>query len=496
MGRPVLQWVCVFVLVALPVGGCSDETTATGGTGGDGGSGGMGGADLCEGIECDDFDDCTDDVCDATDSMCDSTPVADGTTCAGGTCQEGACALGGTLLPCTEQGIRNAIAAGGGPYTFDCDGPTTVTTDAEIVIDNDVELDGEGNLTVDGGGEHADQLDDHRVFSVADGVTVELDGLVVTGGVSSFESGGGIYSLGTLTLTNSTVSGNTTRRLGGGIFSSGIATRGGMLTLTNSTVSGNTARHGGGIHNHRTLTLKNSTVSGNTAGGGGGGISNAGTLTLTNSTVSGNTAGDGGGGISNAGPLTLTNSTVSGNTAGDGGGGISNAGGPLTLTNSTVSGNTAPTVGGIETHGREYQGVLILGTLTLSSSTVAGNTQEQGADLGFGPLSGSFSAINSVIAGACSTAATSDGHNIESPGDTCGFDQGSDQVDVSADDLNLGPLQHNGGPTTTHALLPGSSAIDVIPADTCGGDTDQRGEPRPGGTMCDVGAFEVQEGSL
>jgi hypothetical protein len=44
----------------------------------------------------------------------------------------------------------------------------------------------------------------------------------------------------------------------------------------------------------------------------------------------------------------------------------------------------------------------------------------------------------------------------------------------------------------THALLPGSVAIDVIPADTCDVDEDQRGEPRPGGAMCDVGAFEVQ----
>jgi len=49
MGRLVLHWACVFALVALPVGGCSDETTATGGTGGagdtggDGGSGGVGG---------------------------------------------------------------------------------------------------------------------------------------------------------------------------------------------------------------------------------------------------------------------------------------------------------------------------------------------------------------------------------------------------------------------------------------------------------------------
>ena len=87
---------------------------------------------------------------------------------------------------------------------------------------------------------------------------------------------------------------------------------------------------------------------------------------------------------------------------------------------------------------------------------------------------------------------TSNGYNIESPGDTCGFDQPTDQVDVTVDDLKLGPLQDNGGPTMTHALLPGSVAIDVIPADMCEVDEDQRGEPRPGGTMCDVGAFELQ----
>jgi hypothetical protein len=63
---------------------------------------------------------------------------------------------------------------------------------------------------------------------------------------------------------------------------------------------------------------------------------------------------------------------------------------------------------------------------------------------------------------------------------------------ASSEDLNLGELADNGGPTMTHALLPGSVAIDVIPADMCEVDEDQRGEPRPGGTMCDVGAFEVQ----
>ena len=73
-------------------------------------------------------------------------------------------------------------------------------------------------------------------------------------------------------------------------------------------------------------------------------------------------------------------------------------------------------------------------------------------------------------------------------------------MSVPAPLLNLGPLGDNGGPTMTHALLPGSVAIDVIPETECldaDGEpltTDQRGEPRPetGGTMCDVGSFEVQ----
>jgi hypothetical protein len=75
---------------------------------------------------------------------------------------------------------------------------------------------------------------------------------------------------------------------------------------------------------------------------------------------------------------------------------------------------------------------------------------------------------------------------------SCGFDQPTDQVNVSAEDLKLGPLADNGGPTETHALLPGSVAIDVIPTDMCEVDEDQRGETRPGGAMCDAGAFEVQ----
>ena len=53
-----------------------------------------------------------------------------------GECGNGVCS-------CTEEGIRAAIEAGEGPYTFNCDGKTTVVTKAEIVIDSDVTLDGD-----------------------------------------------------------------------------------------------------------------------------------------------------------------------------------------------------------------------------------------------------------------------------------------------------------------------------------------------------------------
>jgi hypothetical protein len=93
---------------------------------------------------------------------------------------------------------------------------------------------------------------------------------------------------------------------------------------------------------------------------------------------------------------------------------------------------------------------------------------------------------------------TSNGYNIESPGNTCGFDQLTDLVNVTTEQLALGPLQDNGGPTETHALGAGSVAIDAIPeADCVDADgealtTDQRGVTRPQGDACDVGAVEME----
>jgi hypothetical protein len=311
------------------------------------------------------------------------------------------------------------------------------------------------------------------VFSVTEGVTAELHGFTVTRGVSAGgtpdfpERGGGILNDGTLTLTNSTVSGSDF----GGIAN------GGDMTITNCSVSGNTHR---GIENGGTLTVTGSTMSKNF----GNGIWNNGPLTVTHSTVSGNSLE---GGVYNAeeGTLTLTNSTVSGNFSDGAGGGIDNDG-TMTLLNSTVSGNATP--------GDRGGGIFNGAFLTVISSTV-GNNSGWGEALyvSCNPLVECTTMIaNTLIEGDCVTydALTSVGYNLESPGDTCGFDQTGDQAGVSAVLLDLQPLANNGGPTQTHAITTDSAAFN---AGTCEVDEDQRGVTRPQGPACDVGAFELEQ---
>jgi len=148
---------------------------------------------------------------------------------------------------------------------------------------------------------------------------------------------------GDLTISGVTVSGAKTSAVGGAFNNSG------KLTVSNSSISGNTTSGGGGIANSGALTVSSSTISGNSASSGsGGGIFNNGTFTLTSSTLYNNSAGNGGG-ITNSGTLTVTNSTLSSNTAVGGfGGGIFNlGGGNLTVSNSTISDNTSFNGGGI-----------------------------------------------------------------------------------------------------------------------------------------------------
>lgn len=422
---------------------------------------------------------------------------------------------GGEVFPCTEEGIRDAIAEGGGPHTFTCEGPTTVETKAVILVYKDVILDGEGNLTVAGGF-------DHRVFMIDETAVFEARSFAITGGVHVAnaegpreQGGGGLLNRGTLVGLGITLSGNRAEEVcvpdpenGGTVCSGGcgaaIFNEGtlhlegaevtenegheaihneGEATIANSTVSRNT---GSGIHNRPfkpSLEIIDSTISANS---GSGIVAFTGTLGISDSTVSKNLRS----GISvNLVTLRVSNTTISENVAAFQGGGLVGWGHPsgrAIVTNSTISGNSAMQGGGVS-----------LLNLTMINSTVSGNVAQNGSAFFFHDTP---KVIGTVIEGDCAGGTVGDprGHNIESPGDTCGFHQPTDQVNVSAEDLKLGPLQDNGGPNMTRALLPGSIAIDVIPVEACvdaEGEpltTDQRAEPRPGGTMCDVGSFEVQ----
>ncbi len=332
-----------------------------------------------------------------------------------------------------------------------------------------------------------------------------VSGNTATGNSSSINHSGGIFNQGTLTISNSTVSDNTGSD--GSIFNDSDGT----LTLNNSTVSDN---RGGGIANWGTLTLNNSTVSDNT-GSDGGIFNNNSILTISNSTISGNTATSNGGGIDNAGgTLTISNSTVSGNTATGSGGGISNSG-MLTLTNSTVSNNTATNGngGGIAISSSEYGPAQVM----LLYCTVYGNAANGGGGIwvdtldkksqvtmGASIVAGNNAHTGPDIAGRLTTL----GYNLV--GDRSGATflgspkvQSTDILAVSSIALEIDPmLRDNGGPTKTFALFPGSPAIDAIPLQYCQVKgilnsrsrmyTDQHGRPRPDDNeqFCDIGAYE------
>ena len=255
--------------------------------------------------------------------------------------------------------LRAAIEEASPGNTIDIPiGIYTLTLGSALIIQKDLILTGAGatNTIIQAALEPG--VPTHDVFTISQvflsnvASDVAISGITIRHGYFS-----GIHNRGNLTLTDSTVTANT----GGGIYNQqGAQTPVPSLTLINSTVSGNTSvSHGGGIWNDGNVTLIGSTVSENVVVEGpaeGGGIYNDGGMELVDSTIRDNVGGQGGG-ISNGsdGRLTLTNSTVSGNTAGFGGGGIGNTadnqgggirnpmGGRVQVVNTIIAGNAAPT---------------------------------------------------------------------------------------------------------------------------------------------------------
>jgi hypothetical protein len=205
-----------------------------------------------------------------------------------------------------------------------------------------------------------------------------LEGFTITH--ASGNNGRGIYTNGNLAIINCIISGNSgVLTWTGASYGGGIYNYKGSITITGSTISGNTGDYGGGIYNYEgSITITGSTISGNTSSNGrGGGIYNeGGSITITGSTISGNTSSNGsGGGIHNSGNLTITGSTISGNIASGSGGGIYNYEGLITITGSTISGNSCyyGSGGGIFLDYWTSGTPLIGGSSNAEKNTICGN---------------------------------------------------------------------------------------------------------------------------
>jgi len=395
---------------------------------------------------------------DSTDDTVDATP-------GDGVCDDGAgsCSLRAAIMEANALVGADIIDAPAGTYTLTIPGErenAALTGDLDITDELTITGAGESSTIIDGGG-----ID--RVLEVI--AAGNITDITIQNGAGSFEeaAGAGIYNTSQqLTLNNVTIIGNQT-----GIYNGGVA--GASTILADTSIIGNSP--GSGIVNYGTVEIRNAAIQGNTSADWGGGIKNTGTMTIDNSLISGNSAlgdhayadiGGFGGGIYISGNLTISNTTISGNSAEDNGRGGAGKGGGiyasfnrLILDHVTIADN----------HASIYSDLFLgAGARMQQKSTIIAN------NLG-GDNCGIFGAFTNL------------GNNLDS-GNSCGFMEPSDLVNT---DPLLGPLQDNGGPTFTHALLPGSPAIDHILPVNCIVTTDQRGVSRPSGVGCDIGAYEL-----
>jgi predicted outer membrane repeat protein len=411
----------------------------------------------------------------------------------------------GMPASCDSNALQMALN-GGGLVTFNC-GPNPVTIISNTyVISTDTTVDGGNLITLDG-----ENLRQH--FLVQPGGTLTLrninlhkgdatnggsiynsnNGIVYIRRVnfvanSASDTGGAIYNLGALDISdanfiqNKTVTNTIAIGYGGAIGSLGV------MTLTRGFFEDNDGRFGGAVFvggtSNARATIANTTFNQNRASQLGGGLyTNAETtaITVTRSIFVGNSANTGGGLGRFSAQLRVLDSSFVQNSATTGGGlylaagPTASAGGYVQLRSVTVSGNTAT--------GGQSGGILNNGQVEVYFSTVVSNTK------------GIFSNGVGVITRLRSTVLQNPGFlNCDGTGITPtndGFNHASDgscgATIPDAGDAKLGPLQDDGtGTTSYHLPLAGSPLINAGAPDCP--PTDQRGALRP--DACDIGAVE------
>jgi Predicted solute binding protein len=380
--------------------------------------------------------------------------------------------------------LRQALidAQDGDTIAFDLSLPAIISlTSGELVINKNISLIGPGAnlLTI----ARAQGAPTFRIFHVSASHTVTIQSVTISNGSGlGFNRGAGIWNdHSNLTVNNCVVTGNALDRQvdGGGIDNDAGDSGSASLTINNSTIAANnlgaggSVSFGGGIYNfglggNAILTINNSTISGNRSFQGGGLFSDGGVpgsiaiVTVNNSTFSGNYADQYAGGIMNEG----------------------NEGGQATVivTNSTFAGNSSCNcnffAGAIFNDGNTQPGGAML---EMSNTIFKGglenprNIDNQGGVV----VSGGYNLTN-------------DAGVLNTNGGSGGFNGPGEQLNTEP---MLGPLQDNGGLTPTHALLPGSPAIDAgDPTFTPPPFFDQRGPGfnRVVDGRIDKGSFEVQ----
>ena len=433
---------------------------------------------------------------------------------------DGDCSLREAIQAASTDAPVDACPAGStitDTITFSSGG-TILLTDPLLVFPSDpLVIDGGETIILSGNSRV-------RIFAIYVGADLTLRNLSLVDGFNG-ALGGGIYNFGSLSIENSTLSGNHADGDGGAIHNSGT------LRIKDSTFSDNLASYpgyyecngdGGGIYNSAgsVLNVSNSQFLRNVAGNQGGGIHNAGVADVRGSSFSGAHASTAAGistGITNTAVLYLSDSVIYDNHAvwcsgpdfAGVGAGIVAWGGTMTISNTTISANYADgEAGGIF----GFPAWMYTLTATVTHSTLYGNSSPvnlEGSNV-YLRNSSSFIFRNSIIAsdnGADNcyveigySIIIDGGYNNED-GHTCGFSPANGSMPDT--DPMLGSLQDNGGPTLTHALLPGSPAIDgANPDPAYCPPADQRGIARPidgdgnGEATCDIGSFESRQPTM